>query len=138
MARAARLSRRHMEGVVPMQAPHREGVSATDVGVVPRKVIRRVPWGRFVVLATAVYALWMGHVELRNYHTLKIQEASLRAQAVKLRQQRTQLQQEVAYASTDQYVAQAAAQEFGLVKKGQVPLAPVSGKASNTAAGSQG
>lgn len=138
MASTARAPRRHIEGILPLRAPRPKGLPASDLGMAPQRTLRRVPWGRFVVVGTAVYALWMAHVEWRNYHQLSVQGAALRAQASKLRQQQAQLRREVDYASTDQYVSQAASQEFGLVKPGQVPLAPVSGTGAGTGQTGQG
>lgn len=138
MASSVRLPQRRTEGVVPLRAPHRQGVSGNELGVAPRRSGRRLPWGRCIVLATAIYGLWIGHLELRHYHRLALQAQALRVQEVQLREQRAQLRREVQYASTDQYVAQAAAQEFGLVKPGQVPLAPVTGGSTQAPKTAQG
>ena len=135
MASTVRVPRRHLGGILPLRAPRPKGLPASDVGMAPRRAARRIPWRRFLVLATLLYGLWIGHIEWRNYHQLAVQETALRAQAAKLRQKQALLQGEVNYAGTNQYVSEAASQEFGLVKPGEVPLAPVRGAAAGTGQG---
>lgn len=87
--------------------------------------VRRWRWGRFVVLAVALYSGWMGHREWVAYRGLHASAISLQGQAAALAAQHRALAQQIAYAQTSAYVAAAARQEFGFVSPNQVPLAPV-------------
>ncbi len=136
MRTTARARDRQPKEVLPLQ-PTREG-HAVPAGLRPRpapRPKRRFAWGRWAVAATAVYALWMAHVEWGQYRQFQAQSAALQREAAQLRLEHGQLAAEVAYAGTNQYVAAAARQEFGLVGPGEVPLAPIATGSAQTASG---
>ena len=126
-------SRPASDGVVPLRPSLAGGgldpAAAARLRPVPRS--RRVPWAPLLIGAGTLYCLWLGHVEYAAYHRLAVQRSALLAERTVLLQRQTRLKAEVAYDSTDAYVAAAARQQLGLVGPGEVPLAPVTAPANN-------
>ena len=91
----------------------------------PRRPALRWRWGRYLVTATTVYCVWLGHGEWVAYHRLAAQRAALAAQVAQLRHQQDGLQSAIAYAGSDAYVRSEAMQLFGMVGQGEVSLAPL-------------
>ncbi len=97
----------------------------------PRRPSVRWHWGRYVVIAAAVYSGWLGHREWIAYRRLVAEEARMAAQQAQLRQQQATLQAQIAYAGSDAYVQSEARQLFGMVGPGEVSMAPLPAGSNN-------
>ena len=119
-------------------APERDAGSVVLPGAVHGlRAARRLRWNwtRALALAVALYSAYMGFRDWRTYPQVHASVIALQRQEAALVGQQKTLQQEITYDRTQAYISSAARQEFGLVKPGQVPLAPVT---SGTSASQNG